>query len=62
MVPASLCLDNGVWFKVRQGFRAVLVQDERGMMRVYPICEPASHYYQMMTCSAWMPALIGERI
>jgi hypothetical protein len=62
MVPASLCLDNGVWYRVSQGVRGVLVRDERALLRVYPICEPASHYYQVMTRSAWMPALIGERI
>jgi hypothetical protein len=62
VVPASLCFDNGVWYKVRQGFRSVFVRDERGVARVYPICEPASHYYQVMTRSAWMPALVGERI
>ncbi len=38
VVPAALCLDNSVWFKVRQGFQAVLVQDERGMTRVHPVC------------------------
>jgi hypothetical protein len=62
VVPASLCFDSGVWFKVRQGFRAVWVRDERGVARVYPICETASHYYRVMTRSVWMPALIGERI
>ncbi len=62
VVPASLCLDNGVWYRVRQGVRGVLVRDERSVLRVYVICEPASHYYQVMTHSAWMPALIGERI
>jgi hypothetical protein len=30
---------------------------------VYVVCEPASHYYQIMTRrSRWMPVLIGERI
>jgi len=30
--------------------------------RAYLVCEPASHYYAVMTRSAWMPVLIGERI
>jgi hypothetical protein len=47
---------------VRQGPRGVLVQDERGEARVYVVCEPASHSYAVMTRSAWMPVLIGERI
>jgi hypothetical protein len=61
-VPASLALDNGVWYAVRQGIRAVLVQGEAGEPRAYVVVEPASHYHQVMTRSAWMPVLIGERI
>jgi hypothetical protein len=61
-IPASLCLDNGVWFKVRQGIRGVLVRDEKGLARAFLIGEPASHYYQVMTRSAWMPVVIGEKI
>jgi hypothetical protein len=60
-VPAALAFDGGVWYAVRQGLRGVLVQDERGEARVYLICEPASHSYGIMTHSAWMPVLIGER-
>jgi hypothetical protein len=33
--------------------RSILARDELG--------EPASHYYQVMTRSRWMPVLIGER-
>jgi hypothetical protein len=61
-VPATLALDNGVWFKVRQGIRALLVRDERGEPVVYPLVEPASRYYLVMTRSEWMPVLVGERI
>jgi hypothetical protein len=28
----------------------------------YMLCEPASHYYQVMTRSPRMPVLIDERI
>jgi hypothetical protein len=42
--------------------RGVLVADERGGPRVYVVSEPASHYYAVMTRSAWMLVLIGERI
>jgi hypothetical protein len=38
------------------------VGDERGEARVYVVCEPASHYCGVMTRSAWMPLLIGERL
>ena len=33
-----------------------------GIAVVYMICEPASHYYQVMTRSTRMPVLIEERI
>jgi hypothetical protein len=61
-VPAALGLDGGVWYVIRQGVRGVLVRDEGGVERVYLVCEPASHYYRVMTRSDWMPLLIGERI
>jgi hypothetical protein len=62
VVPATLGLDKGVWYRIRQGVRGVVVADEGGRQRVYVVCEPASHYYRTMTRSDWMPALIGERI
>ena len=61
-IPASLGFDRGVWYSVREGMRGLLVPDERGMAVVYMLCEPASHYYQVMTRSRRMPVLIGERI
>ena len=63
VVPATMGLDRGVWYRIRQGIRGLIVADERGHPRVFIICEPSSHYYQIMTCgSRWMPALIDERI
>jgi hypothetical protein len=38
------------------------VPDERGLAIVYMLCEPASHYYQIMTRSNRMPVPIEERI
>ncbi|MGA7500947.1 MAG: hypothetical protein WBX00_29805 [Isosphaeraceae bacterium] len=61
-IPASLGFDHGVWFRIRQGIRGILVPDEHGAAIVYMICEPASHYYQIMTRSTRMPVLIEERI
>ena len=61
-IPATIGLDRGVWFRIRQGIRGLLVPDERGNAVVYMICEPASHYYRVMTRSARMPVLIDERI
>ena len=61
-IPATLGLERGVWYRVRQGIRGLLVPDERGIAVAYMICEPATHYYQVMTRSPRMPVLIEERI
>jgi len=61
-IPATLGLESGVWYRIRQGIRGLLVPDERGVAVAYMICEPASHYYQVMTRSHRMPLLIDERI
>ena len=37
--PATLGLGRGVWFRIRQGIRGLLVPDERGIAVAYMICE-----------------------
>ena len=61
-IPATMGLEGGVWFKIQQGIRGVLVKDDGGNAAVYVVCEPASHYYEVMTRSKRMPVLIDERI
>jgi hypothetical protein len=61
-IPATLALERGVWYRVRQGIRGLLVPDERSNAVAYMICEPASHYYHVMTRCDRMPVLIEERI
>lgn len=61
-IPASLGLDRGVWFQIREGVRGILVLDEQGQPHVYMLTEPASHYYQVMTRRDRMPVFIGSRI
>ena len=61
-IPVTLGLERGVWFRIRQGIRGLLVLDERSTAVVYMICEPSTHYYQVMTRSNRMPVLIEERI
>ena len=61
-IPATFGLERGVWYRIRQGIRGVLVPDERGQAVCYMICEPSSHYYKVMTRSDRMPVLIDERI
>jgi hypothetical protein len=53
-------LESGIWFRIRQGVRGVLVRDERGRDVVYVVCEPAHHDYGVMTKSRRMPVLVGE--
>ena len=62
LIKASMGLDEGIWYRIRQGVRGLLVRDESGTPVVYVLVEPASHYYQVMTRSSWMPILVGERI
>jgi hypothetical protein len=62
VIPATLVLDNGVWYRVREGVRGVAVRDEGESPVVYPLVEPSSHYYQVMTRSEWMPVFIGQCI
>jgi hypothetical protein len=53
---------RGVWYLIETGIRGLLVPDERGWAVCYMICEPASHYYRIMTGSERMPVLIDQRI
>lgn len=61
-IPAALGFEHGVWYRIRQGIRGLLVADDLGNALVYMICEPSSHYYQVMTRSPRMPVLINEQI
>lgn len=60
-IPANLLRDNGRWTLVRQGIRALLVRED-GVPVVYPLVEPSTRYYRVMTRSEWMPVLVGEVI
>jgi hypothetical protein len=60
--PATYGLMNGVWFRVKQGVRGLLVRDRQGNPVVFMETEPSTRYYQVMTRAEWMPVLIGEVI
>lgn len=62
LVPASYGYMNGVWYKVKEGVRGLLVRDRGGAPVVYLICEPATRYYEVMCRSGWMPCLVREVI
>ena len=60
-IRASAGLDGGIWYRIRQGVRGLLVETPREVA-AFAIVEPASHYYKVMTRQERMPVLIGERI
>jgi hypothetical protein len=62
VIPASLGLDRGIWFGIIEGIRGVVVRDEQHRPVIHPIIEPATHYYEAMTRSEWMPSMVGELI
>jgi hypothetical protein len=62
VIPATLGLDRGVWYRVREGVHGVLVWDEEDRPAVYVLVEPSTHYYGVMTRSVWMPVLVNEVI
>src|SRR5262245_36081262 len=61
-IPATYALMTGGWFRGKQGLRGLLVRTRSGEPVVFPICEPSTRYYWVMTRSEWMPVLIGEVI
>lgn len=61
-IPATAGLERGIWYRIRQGVHGLMVKDERGAPVVYVICEPATHYYDVMTRSKRMPSLLDETI
>ena len=61
-IPANFGWDKGVWYRITEGVRGILVRDEADKLVVYILTEPASHYYKIMTRNNRMPVLCGERI
>lgn len=61
-IPANFGWDKGVWYRIKEGIRGILVRDESNNPIVYMLTEPASHYYRVMTRNNRMPVLCGERI
>jgi len=58
VIPATLGLDKGLWYRIVGGVRGLLVADEAGLLRVYPVVEPASRWYAVRTNSDWMPCVV----
>jgi hypothetical protein len=60
-VPATYTFAGGVWTRVRQGVRGLLVRD-RDELVVYLICQPSTRYYRIMTRCDFQPVLVDEVI
>lgn len=61
-ISALFGLEQGVWFHIKEGMEAILVNDEKGKPHVYMLSQPASHYYQVMTRHERMPVFLGEQM
>ncbi|WP_437230104.1 hypothetical protein SH661x_001785 [Planctomicrobium sp. SH661] len=55
-IPATFGFDAGVWYTMR-GIRCAVVA-----RAVYPIRQPSTHYYEVMTRQPRMPLFVGETI
>jgi hypothetical protein len=62
VIATTMALDGGIWYRIREGVRGIVVRDEEDQPVVYPLVEPATHYYEVMTRSQWMPVMVGLRI
>jgi hypothetical protein len=61
-IPATYGLMNGVWFRVKQGMKGLLVRSRQGEPVVFMVSEPSTRYFHVMTRADWMPLLIDEVI
>jgi hypothetical protein len=62
VIPATYGFADGVWYRVKQGMRGLVVLDRAGKPVVFMLCQPATRYYRVMTRAVWMPVLIDEVI
>jgi hypothetical protein len=59
VIPATYGLSNGVWFRIKQGIRGLLVHDRKGAPVVFMVCQSATRYYRVTCRAEWMPVFIG---
>ena len=62
VIPAAYGFEKGIWFKVTEGIRGLVVRGPGDRPHAYMICEPPTRYYRVMTRSTRMPWLIDEVI
>lgn len=62
VIAATYGFADGVWYRVKQGMRGLLVLDRKEEPVVFMLCEPSTRYYRVMTRAEWMPVLVDEVI
>jgi hypothetical protein len=55
-------LADGVWYRVNQGMRGLIVSDREGKPVVFMVCQPSTRNYRVMTRAGLMPMLVDEVI
>lgn len=61
-VIANAAQENGIWFQIKVGIKAILIKDIYGKEHAYILTMPATHYFKTMTRSEKMPVLIKQVI
>lgn len=61
IIPATYCCDRGIWYLVHEGLKCVIVTMQKRQI-AYPLSQPSTHYYEVMTRSARMPVFLVEAI
>lgn len=59
VILASMGIENGVWYPIREGIQGILVRDELDQPRVYMVCKEPTRYYFVMTRAKMQPVLVG---
>lgn len=61
-ILATVGYEGGFWYRVPQGIQGIVAIDAQGEPVVYMLCQPATHYYQVMTRSKREPVFTGPQI
>ncbi|WP_437186217.1 hypothetical protein SH668x_003362 [Planctomicrobium sp. SH668] len=56
VIPATFAFDNGFWYAA-SAIRCSILE-----RTAYPISQPATHYYEVMTRQKRMPMFVGDQI
>lgn len=62
VIPATYGCEKGVWFRITEGIRGLLVRPPGGAPVVYMMVEEPTRYFKVMTRGEKAPSLIDEVI